>query len=191
MTHKNKVFTAAALDQVKRLARQSKTIYGMTFEQVAEQVERDGMAWLQVFQALHFLQSNPLVTVSPSALDFVRIVAELARNGHMTDGVEQALVPLDTLLPMGRFAAPFKEHADRERRPGPVRAWIKKYMAKHRDHKPAQAWEAFKKRPPKECKVCENRQGKYIETKSKTKSAPDYTGRAYFGTMVGQERPKK
>ena len=102
----NKTFTAEALAQVERLALRSKTIpmsEGMTLEQVGEQVSRDSMAWLQVFQALHFLQSNPLVTVSPAALDFVRIVAELARNGNMTDGVEQSLMPVDGLLPAGRL----------------------------------------------------------------------------------------
>lgn len=69
---------------------------------------------------------------------------------------------------------------------GKVRAWVRKYMVKYPTAMPAQAWEAFKKRPPKGCSVYENRLGKYIETEG----APD-TSRAWFGTIVGQERPKK
>ncbi len=177
----NKVFTAEALAQVKRLARQSKTIEGMTFEQASEQVSRDGMAWLQVFQALHFLQSNPLVTVSPSALDFVRIVAELARNGNMADGVEQALQPVDGLLPKGKVGVKFTA-GRKSGTVGTVRGWIRKYMKKYPTAKPAQAWEAFTKRPPRGCTVS----GSDIWT-----DGAGGTSRAWFGTMVGQERPKK
>ena len=132
----SKLFTAAALEQVKRLARRSKTVpmpAGVTLEQVADEVGREGMAWLQIYGALHALESNPLVTVSPAALDFVRIVAELARGGNMTDSTEQALQPLDELLPAGQLGVKSsKAHATSAS--APRKLWpsdIKKIQAEY------------------------------------------------------------
>lgn len=65
---------------------------------------------------------------------------------------------------------------------GTVRGWIRKYMKKYPTAKPAQAWEAFTKRPPRGCTVS----GSDIWT-----DGAGGTSRAWFGTMVGQERPKK
>lgn len=186
---KNKSFADNAVERIERTAKLSKTVPippGKTIEQVHDEIARDGMAWLQVFQALHFLAENPLVNVSPSALDFVRVVRELARNGAMTYDARDAMAPIDALLPLGEYAQPFKERAGRPRRPGPVRAWLRKYMTKHPEATAAQAWAALAKRPPKKMQVFDNRLGKYIETDGH----PD-TSYRWFATMVSQERPKK
>lgn len=91
------------------------------------------------------------------------------------------------VLPYAAMAHGVKFHPGRKPGSvGTVRAWVKKYMRKHPDAMPAQAWDALKERPPRGCTVYENRLGKYIETEG----APD-TGRVWFGTIVGQERPKR
>jgi hypothetical protein len=84
------------------------------------------------------------------------------------------------------FAKPFKARADRTRKPGPVRAWLRKYMAKHPEATAAQAWAALAKRPPKGMTVRDNRVGKYIETAGH----PD-TSYRQFQNLVSLERSKK
>lgn len=186
---KKPTFAEIAVERAARMAKQSGKPIPITkektFEQIVEDQSREGMAWLQVFQALHFLEENPLVNVSPNALDFVRVVRELARNGQMRDDITDVLQPIDGLLPKGALGEVMST-GRKVGTLGKVRAWVRKYMVKYPAAMPAQAWEAFKKRPPKGCTVYENRLGKYIETEG----APD-TSRAWFGTIVGQERPKK
>ncbi len=58
-------------------------------------------AWTTVFAALNDLTTNQIVNWSPAAVEFVRVTAELARTASLADTVEEALQPLDGLLPMG------------------------------------------------------------------------------------------
>lgn len=180
-------FPAAAIERAKRMTKISKTVpitAEKTLEQIHDEVSRDSMAWLQVFQALHFLEENPLVNVSPTALDFVRVVRELARGGTMTASAEEALLPLDGLLPKGKVGERFTA-GRKAGTVGTVRAWVRKYMAKNTKANAASAWDAFKCRPPKHCYVYENALGRYIETDG----APN-TGYRRFVNIVRDERPK-
>lgn len=154
---KSKPFAVEAVERTERMAKRTKTLPmppGKTLEQVADDFSRESMAWLQVFQALHFLEENPLVTPSPSALDFVRVTRELARTGAFADGVEDVLRPVDELLPKGKHGKKFTG-----RKPGafgPLRKWVEKFIGKYPTATPSQAWAALKSKPPKAISVDDN-----------------------------------
>jgi hypothetical protein len=97
----------------------------MTFDQFTDEIARDGMAWLQVFQAMHFLESNEFVRASPGVIDFVRVIRDLASGGYLTDNAEAALIPLDGLLPKGAKGAKFSRPGRGE---GPVKALIRQVL---------------------------------------------------------------
>jgi hypothetical protein len=106
---RNKPFDAAvAIEHTKRTATTSKTVpipAGMSLEQYADVVGQNSMAWLQVFQALHFLEQNPLVMPSKAAMEFVQIAKQLASSASLADTAEEAFRPLDELLPNGQIGA--------------------------------------------------------------------------------------
>mgnify|MGYP000154951019 CR=1 FL=1 len=67
----------------------------------------------------------------------------------------------------------------------PVRAALRKFMAKHPKATAAEAWEAFKIKPPTGCRVHEGWGLEYI---SDGKTDTSY---ARFANLVSEERPKK
>jgi hypothetical protein len=144
-----------------------------------------GMDAAQIKATLGQMMENEAVTPSErQAHKLVEACISARFNEHGLDGRART----EILLAYSGLEEDLTQHGkvmSAGRKPGTVgkvRAWIRKYMAKHHDHKPAQAWEAFKKRPPKGCSVS----GANIWT-----DGAGNTGRAWFGTMVGQERPKK
>lgn len=180
-------FTAAALEQARRLAPEGKPVpvpVGKTVAQVEDEIGRNALAWLHVYGALHALESHAKVAASPAALDFVRIVAELARGAYISQEVEEALAPLDTLLPKGKVGAKFTA-GRKQGAVGRVRAWVRRFMAKHPWATAAEAWQALRDKPPKHVTVCENAVGRYVESDGE----PD-TGYRRFANLVSAERPK-
>lgn len=60
-------------------------------------------AWRRVEQQLEALLSDAQVINHPPAAEFVQVVLELARGALLADSAEEALAPVDGLLPKGQL----------------------------------------------------------------------------------------
>jgi hypothetical protein len=180
-------FVAAVTVQAEQKGPREKTILlqpGQTWQQVSDEIGRTGLAWILVLEGMLALDRDPRIAAAPVPAEFVRAMIEVARHATLTDSAEEALAPVDGLLPIGAKGAKFKPGRPKGS-VGVVRLFVRRYMKTHRDATAADAWGAIKARPPAGVTVCENPVGKYIETTG----AADTCYRT-FANIVSKERPK-
>jgi hypothetical protein len=102
-------------------------------------------AWLKVFVTLDDLATDRAVTTNPAAVEFVEVVRELARSATLADNAADALLPVDTLLPMGAAHLPF---IGKGRGKGSMKKLLEKVITKQRiDLTSGELWEACKTHP--------------------------------------------
>lgn len=99
-------FVTAVTVQAEQKGPREKTIQmqpGQTWQQVADEIGRTGLAWILVLEGMLALDRDPRIAAAPVPSEFVRAMIEVARHATLTDSAEEALLPVEELLPAGKL----------------------------------------------------------------------------------------
>lgn len=120
--------------------------------------------WIRLVDLLRKAQNDKRIQSSPGASDFLDLMIVLASDSLTASTADRAVQPLIEVSDEAVFAKPFLKHAGRERKPGPVKAFIRASLEKKPDAKNEELWDAIMARPPKDWKAMETRSfGRYLE----------------------------
>ena len=120
--------------------------------------------WIRLIDLLRKAQNDKRIQSSTGASDFLDLMIELASDSLTFSTADLAVQPLIDVSPEAVFAKPFLKHAGSERKPGPVKAFIRASLEKKPDAKNEELWDAIMARPPKGWKAMETiRLGRYLE----------------------------
>lgn len=116
--------------------------------------------WIRLLEIMEKARNDKRVRTSAGAADFLDLVVELASDALTAPTADQAIDPLNDVMPM---AIRGKKFTPKGRGPGPIRKRIENELAKSPSMKPRQVWDKIKSKPPKGWEFLENAAGKYID----------------------------